>query len=173
MLIPLLIKWNQQMQLIWYCTNVNAEIRPEPILCINACITIDTIWHILQTDTSGVNRPLDKVSTTSQWRSSAWCWQRKHLFCTNVHNEGAVFLWSTSCLLTKRQKEGSNKKACQSYANRPLAGIRTGYIVKNFEHILAAGGPGWGPGPGSPPWTDRLTDRCDWKHYLCHSVGGR
>ena len=147
----------------------------------------------MQTHTSGVNRPLDKVSTISQWRSSAWCWQRKHLFCTNFHDEGAVFLWSTSCLLTKRQKEGSNKKACQSYANHPLTGIRTGYIVskfdnvwmalctvksklKKFEHILVAEGPVWGPGPcvvRPPPWTDRLTDRCDWKHYLCHSVGGR
>ena len=44
-LIALLIKWNQQMQLIWYCTNVNAEIGPEPILCINACIAIDTILN--------------------------------------------------------------------------------------------------------------------------------
>ena len=33
------------MQLIWYCTNVNAETGPEPILCINACIGIDTILN--------------------------------------------------------------------------------------------------------------------------------
>ena len=91
------------------------------------------------------------------------------------------FLWSTSCLLTKRQKEDSNKKACKSYANRSLAGICTDYIVskfdnvwvtpctaksklKKFEHILGAEGPGWEPGPKpgpcmvGPPSVNRQTD---------------
>ena len=79
----------------------------------------------MQTHTSSVNKPLDNQSV----EKLGLVLTKKTSLLYQFHDEGAVFLWSISCLLTKRQKEGSNKKACQSYANRPLAGIRTGYIV--------------------------------------------
>ena len=61
--------------------------------------------------------------------------EEDHLFCANFYDKGAVLMWSTSCLLTEKQKEGSNKKVCQSNANCPLAGIRTGYIVSKFDNV--------------------------------------